>query len=141
MHDEYLWWRDGVIYQIYPRSFADSNGDGFGDLNGITEKLDYIQSLGVDAIWLSPIYPTPDADFGYDVSDYTNIDPRFGSLEDFDRFLNAAHERNLRIVLDLVLNHTSDQHPWFLESKKDKTNPKRDWYLWRDPAPNGGRTK
>jgi alpha-glucosidase len=138
MHDEYLWWRDGVIYQIYPRSFADSNGDGFGDLNGITEKLDYIQSLGVDAIWLSPIYPTPDADFGYDVSDYTNIDPRFGSLEDFDRFLNAAHERNLRIVLDLVLNHTSDQHPWFLESKKGKTNPKRDWYLWRDPAPNGG---
>ena len=138
MQKDYLWWRDGAIYQIYPRSFSDSNGDGFGDLNGITEKLDYIQSLGVDAIWLSPIYPTPDADFGYDVSDYTNIDPRFGTLQDFDRFLAAAHERCLRIVLDLVLNHTSDQHPWFLESKKDKTNPKRDWYLWRDPAPNGG---
>ena len=138
MQEDYLWWRDGAVYQIYPRSFADSNGDGFGDLNGIAEKLDYIQSLGVDAIWLSPIYPTPDADFGYDVSDYTNIDPRFGTLEDFDRFLAAAHQRNLRIVLDLVLNHTSDQHPWFLESKKDKSNPKRDWYLWRDPAPNGG---
>ncbi|MDX9864067.1 MAG: alpha-amylase family glycosyl hydrolase [Anaerolineaceae bacterium] len=138
MQEDFLWWRDGVIYQIYPRSFADSNADGFGDLNGITEKLDYIQSLGVDAVWLSPIYPTPDADFGYDVSDYTNIDPRFGTLADFDHLLTSAHQRGLRIVLDLVLNHTSDQHPWFLESRKDKTNPKRDWYLWRDPAPNGG---
>jgi len=139
MQEDYLWWRDGVIYQIYPRSFADSNGDGFGDLNGITEKLDYIQSLGVDAIWLSPIYPTPDADFGYDVSNYVDIDPRFGTLADFDRFLEAAHQRGLRIVLDLVLNHTSEEHAWFQESKKDKTNPKRDWYLWRDPAPKGGQ--
>ncbi|MCD4672178.1 MAG: DUF3459 domain-containing protein [Anaerolineaceae bacterium] len=138
MDKDFLWWRDGVIYQIYPRSFADSSGDGLGDLNGITEQLDYIQSLGVDAIWLSPIYPSPDADFGYDVSDYTNIDPRFGTLEDFDRLLQAAHQRGLRIVLDLVLNHTSDQHAWFLESRSDKSNPYHDWYLWRDPAPSGG---
>lgn len=138
MNNAFLWWRDGVIYQIYPRSFADSDGDGLGDLNGITNRMDYIQSLGVDAIWLSPIYPSPDVDFGYDVSDYTNVDPRFGTLQDFDRLLEAAHQRGLRIVLDLVLNHTSDQHPWFQESRRDKTNPYHDWYLWQDPAPNGG---
>lgn len=138
MKHDFLWWRDGAIYQIYPRSFADHNGDGVGDLKGITDRLDYIQSLGVDALWLSPIYPSPDVDFGYDVSNYTDIDPRFGTLADFDRLLQAAHQRGLRIVLDLVLNHTSDQHPWFVESRKDKTNPYRDWYLWQDPAPHGG---
>ena len=108
--DDFLWWRDGIIYQIYPRSFADSNDDGLGDLPGITGKLDYLADLGVDALWLSPIYPSPDKDFGYDVSDYVDIDPRFGSLADFDLLLSEAHQRGLRIILDLVLNHTSDQH-------------------------------
>ena len=134
---EFLWWRDGIIYQIYPRSFADSNNDGFGDLPGITSKLDYLADLGVDALWLSPIYPTPDKDFGYDISDYVDIDPRFGSLADFDLLLSEAHKRNIRIVLDLVLNHTSDQHPWFLESRSSRDNPKADWYLWQSPSKNG----
>lgn len=138
MSDDFLWWRDGIIYQIYPRSFADSNGDGIGDLNGITARLDYLQDLGIDAIWLSPIYPSPDADFGYDVADYTAIDPKFGTMDDFDRLLEEAHRRDIRIVLDLVLNHTSDQHPWFLESRSSRDNPYRDWYIWRDPAPGGG---
>ena len=137
MQEDYLWWRDGVIYQIYPRSFMDSNGDGIGDLEGLISKLDYIQELGVDAIWLSPIYPTPDADFGYDVADYMGIDPKFGSLEVFDRLIKEAHARGLRIVMDLVLNHSSDQHPWFLESKKSKDNPYRDWYIWKDAKPDG----
>jgi alpha-glucosidase len=136
MHD-YLWWRDGVIYQVYPRSFYDSDGDGLGDLPGITQKLDYIANLGVDAIWLSPFYPTPDKDFGYDISDYCDVDPRFGSLADFDDLLQAAHARGLKVVLDLVLNHTSDQHPWFQQSRSSRDHPKRDWYLWRDPKPNG----
>ena len=128
-----LWWRDGIIYQIYPRSFADANGDGVGDLPGITAKLDYLQWLGVDAIWLSPIYPSPLADFGYDVSNYHDIDPAFGSLADFGRLVSAAHARGIRLVLDMVMNHTSDQHAWFVESRSSRDNPKRDWYIWRDP--------
>ncbi len=127
------WWRDGVIYQIYPRSFADSNGDGVGDLSGIISKLDYLQWLGVDAIWLSPINPSPMADFGYDVSNYHDIDPIFGSLADFDRLVSGAHARGIRLVLDLVMNHTSNQHPWFIESRSSRGNSKRDWYIWRDP--------
>lgn len=130
--NESLWWRDGIIYQIYPRSFVDSNGDGLGDLPGMSSRLDYLAGLGVDAIWLSPFYPSPDADFGYDVADHTAIDPRFGTLEDFDRFVAEAHRRGLRLILDLVLNHTSDRHPWFLESRSSRLNPKRDWYLWRE---------
>jgi alpha-glucosidase len=132
------WWERGVIYQIYPRSFQDSDGDGVGDLRGIEQRLDYLADLGVDAIWLSPIFPSPMADFGYDVADYTGIDPLFGSLDDFDRMLGAAHERGLRLMLDLVPNHSSDQHPWFVESRSSRDNPKRDWYIWRDPAPGGG---
>jgi len=134
---EFKWWQTGVVYQIYPRSFYDSNGDGIGDLNGITAKMDYLASLGVDAIWISPIYTSPMADFGYDVADYCDIDPIFGTLDDFDRLLAAAHERGLRVILDWVPNHTSDQHPWFLESRSSRDNPKRDWYIWRDPKPDG----
>lgn len=137
MKNDYLWWRDGIIYQIYPRSFADSNNDGIGDLQGIIGKLDYIQSLGVDAIWLSPIYPSPDVDFGYDVANYTDIDPKFGSMKDFEQLVKEAKKRDIHIILDLVLNHTSDQHPWFLELKKSRDNPYHDWYLWQDPTPNG----
>ncbi|MGD0708934.1 MAG: alpha-glucosidase [Anaerolineaceae bacterium] len=133
-----LWWRDGIIYQIYPRSFADSNGDGIGDLPGIIQKLDYIAELGVDAIWLSPIYPSPNVDFGYDVSNYIDVDPIYGTLADFDRLAAEAHRRNIHIVLDLVLNHTSDQHPWFQAAKRSHTDPYHDWYLWRDPASDGG---
>jgi alpha-glucosidase len=136
MDKNFLWWRDGVIYQIYPRSFADSNNDGIGDLPGITAKLDYLADLGVDALWLSPIYPSPDKDFGYDVANYFNIDPKFGTLSDFDRLLNEAHKLHLHIILDLVLNHTSDQNPWFQQSKSSRTNPYRDWYIWRD-SPKG----
>jgi alpha-glucosidase len=138
MEKDFLWWRDGVIYQIYPRSFADSNNDGIGDLQGIISKLDYLQTLGVDAIWLSPIYPSPDIDFGYDVADYTAINPKFGSMDDFDQLVEQAEKRNIHIILDLVLNHTSDQHPWFIESTLSKDNPYHDWYLWRDPQPDGG---
>lgn len=131
-----LWWREGVIYQIYPRSFADSNADGLGDLPGITARLDYLAGLGVTALWLSPFYPTPDKDFGYDISDYTAVDPRFGTLDDFQRLVDAAHARGLRIIIDQVLNHTSDLHPWFLESSRSRENPKADWYLWSDSIPN-----
>ena len=138
MSPEPLWWQTGVIYQIYPRSFQDSNGDGIGDLNGIAARLDDLVALGVDAVWISPIYPSPMADFGYDVADYTGVDPRFGTLADFDRLLEAAHARGLKVLLDFVPNHTSSQHPWFLESRSSRENPKRDWYLWRDPAPDGG---
>jgi alpha-glucosidase len=141
---DFLWWRDGVIYQIYPRSFADSNGDGLGDLNGIISHLDYLADLGIDAIWLSPFYPTPDKDFGYDISNYMDVDPRFGSLADFDRLTSEAHQRGIRIIADLVLNHTSDQHPWFKESRSNLKAAKRDWYIWRDHPNNwqasfGGR--
>lgn len=139
--DDFLWWRDGVIYQIYPRSFQDSDGDGLGDLPGITSRLDYLAELGVDAIWLSPFYPTPDKDFGYDIADHCAVDPRFGTLQDFDELLRQAHRRGIRVVLDLVLNHTSDQHPWFQESSASRLSPKRDWYLWRDALPNRRRGK
>ena len=128
----------GVIYQIYPRSFQDSNGDGIGDLKGIERRLDYLADLGVDAIWISPIYPSPMADFGYDVADYCNVDPRFGTLADFDSLIASAHDRKLRVILDFVPNHSSDRHPWFVESRTSRTSSKRDWYIWRDPAPGGG---
>jgi alpha-glucosidase len=134
----YLWWQRGVIYQIYPRSFMDSNSDGVGDLPGLISKLDYFTALGVDALWLSPIYPSPMKDFGYDISDYTDIHPLFGSLRDFDRLLEEAHARDLKLILDFVPNHTSDAHAWFRESRASRHNAKRDWYLWRDPAPGGG---
>jgi alpha-glucosidase len=131
------WWRGAVIYQIYPRSFADTNGDGIGDLPGILTKLDYVTSLGVDAIWLSPIFKSPQADFGYDVADYCAIDPAYGTLADFDRLIKAAHERGLKLILDQVLSHTSNQHPWFLESRSSTDNPKADWYVWAEPKPDG----
>jgi len=131
------WWQTGVIYQVYPRSFQDTNGDGIGDLPGITARLDYLVGLGVDAIWISPFYPSPMADFGYDVSDYTGVDPMFGTLEDFDALLKAAHGKGLRVILDFVPNHTSDQHPWFLESKSSRTSEKRGWYLWHEAAQPG----
>ena len=132
------WWERGIVYQIYPRSFKDSNGDGIGDLTGIRQKLDYLQWLGVDAIWISPIYPSPMVDFGYDVSDYTDIDPIFGSLADFDALLAEVHDCGMKLLLDYVPNHTSDQHPWFIESKSSRFSAKRDWYIWRDPAQDGG---
>ncbi len=132
------WWQTGIIYQIYPRSFKDTNGDGIGDLPGVIEKLDYLRSLNIAAIWLSPIYPSPMRDFGYDISNYTDIHPMFGTMADFDRLLDEAHRRGLKVLLDLVPNHTSDEHPWFLESRSSRDNPKRDWYIWRDPAPDGG---
>jgi alpha-glucosidase len=129
------WWQTGVIYQIYPRSFQDTDGDGIGDLRGILARLDYLVALGVDAIWISPFYPSPMADFGYDVADYTGVDPLFGTLADFDALLAAAHRKGLRVILDFVPNHTSNQHPWFVESRSSRTSPKRDWYLWHDPVP------
>src|SRR5438105_4225938 len=131
------WWQTGVVYQIYPRSFQDSNGDGVGDLPGIAARLDHLASLGVDAIWISPFYPSPMKDFGYDVSDYTDVDPLFGRLADFDRLLAAAHERGLAVIIDWVPNHTSDQHSWFLGSRSSRDSPQRDWYVWRDPKPDG----
>jgi alpha-glucosidase len=154
---DFLWWRDGVIYQIYPRSFADSNGDGIGDLQGIIAHLDYLNddatelttrgsdrpaaaaipsSLGIDAIWLSPIYPSPMNDFGYDVADYCDVDPLFGSLHDFDHLVSEAHRRGIRVIMDLVPNHTSHLHPWFIESRTRRQSPKRDWYIWRDQPNN-----
>jgi alpha-glucosidase len=136
-NDESLWWQKGVIYQIYPRSYKDSNGDGVGDLAGIIEKLDYLSDvLGIDAIWLSPFYPSPMRDFGYDVANYTDVDPIFGDLKTFDRLVEEAHRRNLQIVIDFVPNHTSDQHPWFVESRASRTNPRRNWYIWADPKPD-----
>jgi alpha-glucosidase len=137
MNKNFLWWRDGIIYQIYPRSFADSNNDGIGDLPGIIGKLDYLEALGIDAIWLSPIHPSPDIDYGYDVADYTAIDPKFGTMSDFESLVKETKKRDIHIVLDLVLNHTSDQHPWFIESTKSISNPYHDWYLWKDPNPEG----
>lgn len=132
------WWATGVIYQVYPRSFQDSSGDGVGDLDGIRERLDYIQTLGVDAIWLSPIFPSPMADFGYDVTEFCDIDPMFGDLAAFDQLLREAHARRLRLLLDLVPNHSSIEHPWFKESRASRDSARRDWYFWRDPAPCGG---
>jgi oligo-1,6-glucosidase len=131
------WWTDAVVYQIYPRSFADSNGDGFGDLGGIRSKLDHLQQLGVDVVWLSPIYRSPQADNGYDISDYRDIDPLFGTLEEFDLLLAEMHDRGIKLVMDLVVNHTSDEHAWFVESSSSLDNPKRDWYLWRDGVDRG----
>ena len=132
------WWKNGIVYQIYPRSFQDSDGDGIGDLRGIRQRLDYLVALGVDAVWISPIYPSPMADFGYDISDYCGIDARFGTLADFDELVRGAHARGLKVILDFVPNHTSDQHPWFTQSRSSRQDPKRDWYIWRDPAPDGG---
>jgi len=132
------WWQRGIIYQIYPRSFYDSNGDGIGDLRGITAKLDYLRWLGADGLWISPFYPSPNADFGYDVADYCDVDPMFGDLRDFDELIREAHARDLRVILDYIPNHTSDRHPWFIESRAGRGSPKRDWYIWRDPAPGGG---
>jgi len=131
------WWRGAVIYQIYPRSFRDTNGDGIGDLAGIAEGLDYIADLGVDGIWISPFFTSPMKDFGYDVADYCGIDPSFGTFADFDRIIAKAHALGLKVIIDQVYSHTSDQHPWFLESRKDRTNPKADWYVWADPKPDG----
>ena len=127
------WWKNAVIYEIYPRSFQDTNGDGIGDLKGITKRLDYLKELGVDAIWLTPIYPSPQVDFGYDISDYRAIDPQYGTMADFDRLVAEAGKRHIRVIMDMVMNHTSDQHKWFLESRSSRTNPYRDWYIWRNP--------
>ncbi len=138
------WWQTGVIYQVYPRSFKDSNGDGVGDLQGVIDQLDYLNdgtsdSLGIDAIWISPFYPSPMADFGYDIADYTDVDPLFGDLATFDRLLYEAHRRGIRVILDFVPNHTSDEHPWFVESRASRDNAKRDWYIWKDARPDGSR--
>jgi alpha-glucosidase len=132
------WWQSAVIYQIYPRSFQDSNGDGIGDLEGIRRRLDFCVSLGIDAVWLSPIFPSPMADFGYDISNYTGIEPTFGTMQDFDRLLDDIKRRGLKLILDYVPNHTSNRHPWFQESRASKESARRDWYLWRDPSPDGG---
>jgi alpha-glucosidase len=131
------WWKHAVFYEIYPRSFKDTNGDGIGDINGITSELDYLKWLGVDAIWITPCYPSPQVDFGYDISDYEAIAPEYGTMADFDRLVAEANKRGIRILMDLVMNHTSDQHPWFVQSASSKDNPKRDWYVWRD-GKNGG---
>src|SRR3954469_12722492 len=138
MPAKFHWWQRGVIYQVYPRSFMDGNGDGVGDLPGIVSRLDHLRALGVDAMWISPIYPSPMADFGYDVADYTGVHPLFGTLEQLDGLIGDLKERGLKLILDFVPNHTSEEHPWFQESRASRTNPRRDWYLWRDPAPGGG---
>lgn len=135
---EHLWWQTGIIYQVYPRSFKDSNGDGIGDIRGIIQQLDYLQWLGITAIWISPIYPSPMADFGYDIADYTGIEPIFGSMEDFDELVLQVHSRDMKLVLDFVPNHSSDKHPWFMESASSRNNPKRNWYIWKDPSVTGG---
>src|SRR5258706_8055705 len=126
------WWKRAVFYELYPRSFADSNNDGIGDLNGITSKMGYLRDLGVDAIWISPCFPSPQVDFGYDVSDYENIDPMYGTLTDFDRMVAEGKQQGVRIILDFVVNHSSDKHPWFIDSKSSRTASHRDWYIWRD---------
>lgn len=131
------WWKEVVAYQVYPRSFNDSNSDGIGDLPGVIEKLDYLKDLGIDVIWLSPMYKSPNDDNGYDISDYQDIMDEFGTMEDFDRLLKGVHDRGMKLILDLVVNHTSDEHPWFIESKSSKDNPKRDWYIWADPKDDG----
>lgn len=138
MKEDLLWWEKGIIYQIYPRSFMDSNDDGIGDIEGIIGKLGYLKWLGVDIIWLSPLYPSPMKDLGYDVSDYCNIHPIFGTLNDFDRLLAKVHEMGMKLIMDFVPNHTSDEHPWFKESRSSRDNSKRDWYIWKDPSPDGG---
>ncbi|WP_436853932.1 glycoside hydrolase family 13 protein [Staphylococcus caeli] len=135
MHKQ--WWKEAVAYQVYPRSFNDSNNDGIGDLQGVIEKLDYLKSLGIDVIWLSPMYKSPNDDNGYDISDYTDIMDEFGTMDDFNQLLDSVHERGMKLILDLVVNHTSDEHPWFIESKSSKDNPKRDWYIWEQPKADG----
>src|SRR5580704_1564051 len=143
---QHPYFRGRVVYQIYPRSFQDGNGDGIGDLAGITSRLDYLNdghlaaasSLGVNMIWLSPFYPSPMADFGYDISDYCNVNPIFGTLDDFKRLVKESHHRGIKLMIDFVPNHSSNQHPWFIESRRDRRNPRRDWYYWRDPGPGGG---
>ena len=134
---QYLWWQSGIIYQVYPRSFQDSDGDGVGDLKGIISRLDYLKWLGITAVWISPIYPSPMADFGYDISDYCGIHPLFGTMDDFDQLLKEVHKRDMKLILDLVPNHTSSEHPWFLESRSSRDNPKRDWYIWHDAKEDG----
>ena len=131
------WWKEAVVYQVYPRSFMDSNGDGIGDLRGVINKLDYIRDLGADVIWLNPIYKSPNDDNGYDISDYRDIMDEFGTMADFDELLETAHEKGLRIMMDLVVNHTSDEHPWFIESRSSKDNPYRDYYIWRQGKEDG----
>jgi|WetSurMetagenome_2_1015567.scaffolds.fasta_scaffold91367_1 alpha-glucosidase len=142
--NNWLWWKHGVIYHIYPRSFSDSNGDGIGDIRGIISKLDYLSNLGIDGIWLSPVYPSPMVDFGYDIANYQQIDPVFGTLTDFRELLDAAHSKRIRVIMDLVMNHTSEKHPWFTESRSSRDNPKRDWYIWkkgkRGNTPNNWKT-
>ncbi len=130
--NELDWWKNAVIYEVYPRSYQDTNGDGVGDLNGITQRLDYLKDLGVDAIWLTPVYPSPHVDFGYDISNYRDIDPQYGTMADFDRLMAAANKRHIRVIMDMVMNHTSDQHEWFLQSRSSRDNPYRDWYMWHD---------
>ena len=126
------WWVNAVIYEIYPRSFQDTNGDGVGDLNGITDRLDYLKDLGVDTIWLTPVYPSPQVDFGYDISDYRTIDPEYGTLADFDKLIAEAGKRHIRVIMDMVMNHTSDQHEWFIQSRSSRDNAYRDWYVWHE---------
>ena len=128
---ERRWWKEAVVYQIYPRSFNDSNNDGIGDINGIIERLDYIKELGIDVIWLCPIYESPNADNGYDISDYRSVMDEFGDLNDLERLIDEIHERNIKVIMDLVVNHTSDEHEWFIKSKKSKENPYRDYYIWK----------
>jgi len=137
MANDYLWWQTGIVYQVYPRSFMDSDGNGVGDLPGIESKLDYLKWLGVKAVWISPCYRSPMKDFGYDVSDYCDIDPLFGTMADLDRLLVETHARGMKLIMDFVPNHTSDQHPWFIESRSSRDNPKRDWYIWKDAKPGG----
>ena len=136
---ELNWWKNAVIYEVYPRSFQDTNGDGIGDLDGITKRLDYLSALGVDAIWLTPVYPSPQVDFGYDISNYEDIDPQYGTLADFDRLVSEANKRHIRVLMDMVMNHTSDQHEWFLQSRSSRDNPYRDWYCWHDPSASSGQ--
>ena len=130
--DKRAWWKEAVVYQIYPRSYQDSNGDGVGDLNGITSRLDYLQELGVDVLWLCPVYKSPNRDNGYDISDYQDIMDEFGTMKDFERLLDEAHKKGLKVIMDLVVNHTSDQHPWFMESRRSQDNTYRDYYIWRE---------
>lgn len=134
----HAWWQTGIIYEAYVRSFQDSNGDGVGDIQGLRDRLDYLQWLGIDILWINPVYKSPQREFGYDIADYTAVDPLFGTLEDFDGLIADAHKRNLKLVMDIAPNHTSSDHEWFLESKSSRDNPKRDWYIWKDPAPDGG---
>src|SRR5450759_4342288 len=137
LHNHMLWWQQGVIYQVYPRSFKDNNGDGIGDLRGIISQLEYLTWLGINAIWISPIYPSPMADFGYDIANFIDVDPIFGDLTMFDELVKECHKHDIKVIIDFVLNHTSDEHPWFLNSRSSRDNSKRDWYVWADAKPDG----